>query len=257
MFSQLFSRSDALTRQLSAPLVDERRQYLAECASQGMATETLRAKSRILLSIVEHLRLGDRPKDRISLAEIEAAERRWSRHKWPSAKSQYVKESRTYFITQAVGWLTFLNRLRAISKPLMASNKMLTDFRNFMREDRGLSPNTVEYRCATVRPFLDELLNGKRSLATITVCDVDSLLLKKVTEEQYARVSVRAYASSLRCFFRYAQMRGWCAAGIAASIMAPRVFLLGPEKNGADFAGWRRSHETSQPPIGGDAVRTL
>jgi hypothetical protein len=28
MFNQLFSRSDALTRQLSAPLVDERRQYL-------------------------------------------------------------------------------------------------------------------------------------------------------------------------------------------------------------------------------------
>jgi hypothetical protein len=48
MFDQLFSRSDALTRQLSAPLVDERRQYLAECASRGMATETLRAKSRIL-----------------------------------------------------------------------------------------------------------------------------------------------------------------------------------------------------------------
>src|SRR5690348_1632921 len=110
MFNQLFFRSDALTRQLSAALVDERRQYLAACASQGMSRTTLRAKSRILLSIVEHLRLGHRPKDRISLAEIEAAERRWSRQDWPSAKSQYVKESRTYFITQAVGWLTFLNR---------------------------------------------------------------------------------------------------------------------------------------------------
>jgi hypothetical protein len=38
MFDQLFFRSDALTRQLSAPLVDERRQYLAyvrhkECPS--------------------------------------------------------------------------------------------------------------------------------------------------------------------------------------------------------------------------------
>ena len=28
MFNQLFSRSDALTRQLSAPLVEERRRYL-------------------------------------------------------------------------------------------------------------------------------------------------------------------------------------------------------------------------------------
>ena len=56
MFNQLFSRSDALTRQLSAPLVEERRQYLAECASQGMSRTTLRAKSLLLLSIVDHLK---------------------------------------------------------------------------------------------------------------------------------------------------------------------------------------------------------
>lgn len=36
MFNELFFCSDALTRQLSAPLDEERRQYLAECASQGM-----------------------------------------------------------------------------------------------------------------------------------------------------------------------------------------------------------------------------
>lgn len=93
-----------------------------------------------------------------------------------------------------------------------------------MREDRGLSPKTVEHRCAAVRPFLHRLLDEKGPLATITVCDVDSLLLNKVNEEEYARVSVRAYASSLRAFFRYAEMRSWCPAGIAASIMAPRVF---------------------------------
>jgi len=98
MFNQLFFRSDALTRQLSAPLVDERRQYLAECASQGMSRKSLRAKSLILLSIVEHLRLGHRPKDQISLAEIKEAARRWSRHNWPSASSPYVKRSRAYFI---------------------------------------------------------------------------------------------------------------------------------------------------------------
>lgn len=38
MFKELFLRSDALTRQLWAPLVDERRQYLAGCASQGMSS---------------------------------------------------------------------------------------------------------------------------------------------------------------------------------------------------------------------------
>jgi hypothetical protein len=45
MFDQLFVRSDALTRYLSAPLVDERRQYLTHCAVQGMTKSTLEAKA--------------------------------------------------------------------------------------------------------------------------------------------------------------------------------------------------------------------
>ncbi len=101
---------------------------------------------------------------------------------------------------------------------------MLGEFRSFMKEDRGLSPTTVKYNCSSVRPFLDRLLEGKRSLEAISVSDVDSLLAQKVNEEHYARVSIRDYASSLRSFFRYAEMRGWCPVGIAASIMAPRVF---------------------------------
>jgi hypothetical protein len=59
MFNQLFFRSDALTRQLSAPLVHERRQYLAHCAAQGMSECTMRMKARLLLSIAEYLRLAD------------------------------------------------------------------------------------------------------------------------------------------------------------------------------------------------------
>jgi hypothetical protein len=75
MFNQLFFRSDALTRQLSAPLVDERRQYLAHCAAQGMSKHTLRMKARLLLLIAEYLRLAERPiRDRKSLQQIR---KRW------------------------------------------------------------------------------------------------------------------------------------------------------------------------------------
>ena len=38
MFDQLFVRSDAVARYLSAPLVEERRQYLTRCAVQGMTS---------------------------------------------------------------------------------------------------------------------------------------------------------------------------------------------------------------------------
>ena len=224
MFDQLFVRSDALTRYLSAPMVDERRQYLTHCAVQGMTKSTLEAKARLLLSIAEYLRLPDRPSDTISLSEIKKAATRWSNHNWPSPKSSHAKRSREYFMATAAEWLTFLNRLQTAPRPVTICDQMLAEFRSFMEEDRGLSPATVTARCSSVRPFLIQLLAGRRSLVTITVSDVDSLLAQKVNEEHYARVSVRDYASSLRSFFRYAETRGWCPVGIAASIMAPRVF---------------------------------
>src|SRR5438094_1556814 len=224
MFDHLFVRSDALTRYLSAPLVDERRQYLTHCAVQGMTKSTLEAKARLLLSIAEYLRLAERPSDTISLSEIKKAATRWSNHNWPSPQSSHANRSREYFTAQAAKWLTFLNRFRTPPKPPTVYDQMLAEFRAFMEEDRGLSPATVKGCCSSVRPFLIQLVEGRRSLEKITVSDVDLLLAQKVNEEHYARRSVRDYASSLRAFFRYAEMRGWCPAGIAASIMAPRVF---------------------------------
>jgi integrase/recombinase XerD len=224
MFTQLFFRSDALTRQLSSPLVDERRRYLAHCAAQGMCKCTLRMKARLLLSIAEYLRLAERPNQTITLLEIKTAASRWSRHNWPSRESSRAKRSREYFMAQAAKWLTFLNRFWTPPKPSTVYDQMLAEFRAFMEEDRGLSPATVKGCCSSVRPFLIQLLEGSRSLEKITVSDVDLLLAQKVNGEHYARRSVRDYASSLRSFFRYAEMRSWCPAGIAASIMAPRVF---------------------------------
>ncbi len=135
MLDQLFVRSDALTRQLSAPLVDERRQYLAQCAAQGMARRTLRVKARLLLSIAEYLSLAERPDDKISLSEIEKGASRWSSHNWPSSKSCYAKLSREYFIAQAAGWLRFLNRLQTVPKPVKVYDQMLAEFSRFMKED--------------------------------------------------------------------------------------------------------------------------
>jgi integrase/recombinase XerD len=220
VFNRLFFRSDALTRQLSAPLADERRRFLATCEEQGMSQSTLRSKARILLSIADYLKLAHQPQGQISMQEIEKAASRWSRKKC-SLPSQSLREA---FVSESVAWLSFLGRLHLQTKPAKAYDQMLVEFKDFMEKDRGLSPVTVEHRCHSVRPFLDRLLGEKRSLDMISAADIDSLLAQKVNEHHYARVSVRGYASSLRAFFRYAEIRGWCAGGVAASIMAPRVF---------------------------------
>jgi integrase/recombinase XerD len=41
---------------------------------------------------------------------------------------------------------------------------------------------------------------------------------------RWKRTSVSFHVQSLRSFFRYARSRGWCAAGIAESIDAPRLY---------------------------------
>jgi site-specific recombinase XerD len=154
------------------------------------------------------------------MQEIEKAARRWSRKKC-SLRPKWLRGG---FVAEAIAWLSFLGRLQVQTAPAKAYDQMLVEFKEFMEKDRGLSPVSIEHRCHSVRPFLDRLLSGERSLDMISVADIDSLLAQKVNEHQYARISVRGYASSLRSFFRYAEMRGWCAGGIAASIMAPRVF---------------------------------
>jgi site-specific recombinase XerD len=41
---------------------------------------------------------------------------------------------------------------------------------------------------------------------------------------RWKRTTVSFHVQSLRSFFRYASSRGWCAAGIAESIDAPRLY---------------------------------
>ena len=220
MFNRLFFRSEALNRQLSAPLADERQHYLANCEEQGMSQETLRSKARILISIANHLKPAYRPQEQITRQQISQAASRWARKK-RSSPPKWLEDE---FVSEAIAWLSFLGRLQTQAKSPRAHDQMLIEFREFMEKDRGLSPATVEHRCHSVRPFLDQLLTEHRSLGMISVADIDALLAQKVNEHHYARVSVRGYASSLRSFFRYAEMRGWCGGGIAASIMAPRAF---------------------------------
>ena len=40
----------------------------------------------------------------------------------------------------------------------------------------------------------------------------------------YSRTTIQTCATALRAFFRFAEARGWCRKGLAASIRTPRVF---------------------------------
>ena len=58
----------------------------------------------------------------------------------------------------------------------------------------------------------------------VTIAQIDQAITQKGTQDRCTRASVRTYAYILRSFFRYAETRGWCAPGLAAGIVPPRVY---------------------------------
>ena len=138
------------------------------------------------LSIVKHLRLAVQPNHTIHLDEIERAARRWPRHT-RSSTNRLARMSRVHFVNEAIRWLTCLNRLQAESKTVTVHDRILADFKSFMKDDRGLSQATVIARCSSVWPVLIQLLRGRRSFEKITVSDVDSLLSEKGNEQRVCK----------------------------------------------------------------------
>ena len=224
MFEQLFVRPHALARQRNGPLVEERRRYLAHCAEQQMSPRTLRGIAIYTLVVAKVLRLADRPGELVTRAEIEAEADRWAnRHPRPPAMRQ-AHRSWLRFTGYATRWLTFLGRLQLPPTTPRLYAEHVDQFTDYMLRERGLAPLTAEYRCRDIHEFLARIDEAGLRLDALTIAQVDELLARKVRDEGYARVSVQTYASTLRAFFRYAEGRGWCRAGLAAAIMSPRVF---------------------------------
>ena len=224
MFERLFERPHALARQRNGPAAEERRRYLAHCAEQQMARRTLRLIALYLLIVAKALRLADRPDELITRAEIEAEAHRWANRRPRPAQMRSVRLAWLRFTGPASRWLAFLGRLQPPAAAPRPYAEAVAQFGDSMLRERGLSSRTIEPRCRTISEFLSLIVEAGLRLDTLTVAQVDALLARKVRDEGYARVTIQTYASTLRAFFRYAEGRSWCHPGLAAAIMAPRVF---------------------------------
>ena len=64
--------------------------------------------------------------------------------------------------------------------------------------------------------------------------------------EGYARTTVQTWADALRAFFHFAETRGWCRKGLAASIRGPRVFSQASLPLGPSWDDVRRLLATTE-----------
>jgi len=215
MMKKLFERPHAIQRQLSSPLLEARQRYLTYCAEHGVAKSTLREIAIYQLIVIDFLKLQGRVI--VSYGDIEAAAERWSQYKAGSF-------SKTRFIKHATHWLRFLNLLKAPALPTYPFSGFIKEFADFMREERGLSIETINFRCGQIKTFLAELYGQRISLSDLAITQIDNVLLQRINQGKFSRRTIQTQASALRSFFRYAEQRGWCQCGLANAIRAPRVF---------------------------------
>src|SRR5260370_22311976 len=101
---------------------------------------------------------------------------------------------------------------------------MIGGYADYLRQEKGLYSFTMAVRCRHVSRFLSDFYAEQRRIDEIRNEDIDRFIIKKGGHDGHARSTVKTFVISLRCFFRYAEMREWCPRGLTASILAPRGF---------------------------------
>lgn len=205
MFDQLFDRPSAVARYRRGPLLEERLAFVTHLASQGYSRRGLRDKARDLLAIA--LGLARQPRKALTLAEV----KRKMAHK-------------RCLVPLAARWLHFIGRLKQRPAPLTAWAKKIKAFADYMEHEAELRPVTICTRCWWVRQLFKRLRVKGGSLREITPHRLDMAFQKLLAPGGYTRKGIQGCATALRGFCRFAETRGWCRKGLAASIRNPRVF---------------------------------
>ncbi|MBM4072034.1 MAG: integrase [Planctomycetes bacterium] len=229
MFDQLFTSSRGLAAHQNGPVAEERRRYLAHCASLQMTPGALRVIAVYTLIIARTLRLADRPSQLFTHPDIEAGASRYvklaDRRRHPKEPMKRKGGCLWYsFKTYATRWLKFMGRLHIPRENQRPYADQIARFGEYMHRERGLSPETIAYSTRTMQQFLKEVDDAGLRLKTLTVAQVNDLLAKKTQDHRYTRKTVRRWAGVLRPFFRFAEARGWCRGGLANGIATPRVY---------------------------------
>jgi integrase/recombinase XerD len=221
MLETLLEHPFFLNRHRDAPMLNEREVFLRHLQQQGTSRVALRNLSGELIHVVRLLQM-EKLRD-ISQEEIHRAAQRWARQQRSNPKAHSCGNSASFFIYAAKKWLCFHGRLKPSSAPRTRFADQLGDFALYMTEEQGLSPQSVRSHCWKTSKFLSWVGERHRLLARVSVEDVDKFLAMKGAAG-WNRKSVSVAAQALRAFFRYAETRGWCAAGFAKGIQAPRIY---------------------------------
>lgn len=222
MFEHLFRTPETVERYQAAPLAADRLRYLRHCAESGAKRRSLGKVANAQLNLVRLLNLKD--DEVVTLSQVERAAREWSQpgvHWYGRSASP---QATTAFIGQAVRWLRFIDRLEEPDYVRHPYADEVSTYVAWMRDERGLSEESIAAYCRAVDEFFDWLVAKNIPLASVSITDIDQAIASKKARRNYTRSTIRLYAQRLGIFFRFAEERGWCALGMVDSILPARTY---------------------------------
>lgn len=216
LFDEISSWPSLHARHGAAPLLREREQYLATMLRRGVSRIVVRSTAAYLIHIVRLLKMSSLRK--VELNEIEEAGRGWAAYEGPLRKKLKRPGAPSMFVRIAQSWLRFHGQLPTL--PPNPFQPQIEEFAEAMRI-RGLSSATVEARCYRLLTFLRWFGDQHQSLNSISLRHIDEYFATK-RREGWSVSTIATNSQALRSFFSYAELRGWCAPGIALGIQSPK-----------------------------------
>lgn len=224
-----YSSHAAQSRRDDVPFADERNRYLRHCEDYGASPGTLKIKRNELLWICRHL--DPRAYQGVNMEVLlEIAQKRQTLHGASTAARRVVDIGRP--------WLRFVGWWRA---PTVVSQYRceLDSYLEWMRDDRGFTPSTVEQWTRIAGRFLLWCESTNRRLGDLQAEDIDRYFATRGMG-RWSRVSVANIASALRAFLCFAATQGMCAASVAMSISRPRLYQQESLPYAPDWSDVRR-----------------
>lgn len=219
MFDDIFFPRNA-QKYRAAPLVKQRECYLVHLKATGATRSSLRKCANDQLSLVRLLDL--KAGDRVSRSQIEVAATLWSKPRGRRCDWAASPETRRRFINQSLRWLAFLGWLDQPDDPRHPHEAEIRTFEHWLREERGLSTATTHDYCKAANRFFLWLVRRGMPLVAVGMADIDDAIAAEHGRGAWGRRTRHDYAQRLKAFFLFAETRGWCRAGLAAGIVAPR-----------------------------------
>jgi len=245
VFDRYFSLPAALARHRSAPLADERERFLTHLEAAGTGRSAIRIAAAYLLQVVNVLGLR-RLRD-VTLEEVDRAADQWNTLRNQDKQYPAGQFGVRCFAQTARRFLRFEGKLRSPRLPQPFS-EYLRDFVEAMSSECGLSEATIRGRRYRAADFLKWYARRHRSIRGIRLPDIDAYTSRKPVEGRNP-VTRHSESSSLRAFFRHAESRGWCQAGIASAIQLPPLRRELFERQGPI---WKDVHRLLETTVGSD-----